>query len=131
MRSHPSIHEIQSMPDFSIYMDYMRKVLGELLGWSCEKVNALVADNLKNPDFRIWFRYVSWSEEVAWHIIRDQMPDWLDEPQAALTVADELVDVIDPSQGSVNTYLHQEAHYDWGAARHRIQHILHGYAKAA
>jgi hypothetical protein len=116
------------MPDFPIYMDYVRKLLGELLGWSRKKVDALAADNLRNPDFRTWFMH---TPEVAWQIIHEKMPDRLEEPVSALTLADLLAHAIDPSLSSVNTYLHQDVHYDWGAARHRIQQILDAYARAA
>jgi len=121
------------MPEFSIYADYMRKVLGELLNWSHEKVDAMVADALSNSRFRTWFMHDPWSEEVAWLIMRDKIPERLDQlaGKPALRLARRLMHALDPSPGSFNIHLHHDVHYDWGAARDRIQQILNDYAKAA
>lgn len=130
---HPSIQEIQSMPEFSIYVDYMRKVLGELLNWGQEEVDALVADNLGNSGFRTWFMHDPWSKEVAWRIIREKIPERVEglAAESALRLGGQLMDALDPSPDSFNTYLHQDVHYDWAAARHRIQQILDEYAEGA
>lgn len=104
----------------------MRKMLGELAGWSTEQTDAKIENDLQNSGFRAWFMHDTPAHDAVGHLIPEHI--------FARVAGAEFVRLCNRITRAIHLYgeeytifPNEKPDYDWQAARQRVAEILREY----
>jgi hypothetical protein len=122
----PIINDIKQKSVFPAYVAGMRKILGELAGWSAERVDTSIERSLWNRDFRAFFTQDTPASSASWSLIPDHLCRVLKvEDLAALH--HRLCRAIEPEGSTDGLSPHENPRYDWESTHRMIADILREY----
>lgn len=123
----PSIEEIRASPLFATFAACMRRILGELAGWSSERVDEELERRLQSPDYRLWFGHDTPACNAAALILDERIARRL-VGLDLVGVRARIVEAIElTGSDAYNAFPHEDPTYDWQAARQKVDDILRKY----
>ena len=104
----------------------MRKILGELAGWSPQRADKRIDRWLQNSGFRAWFLHESPAYFAACELIPERIAKRLVGP-GRVELRARIIRAIELDGEDHDGFPDQDPTYDWEEARGRVAEILREY----
>jgi hypothetical protein len=121
----PSIQEIRDDDYFPAYVNTLKKIFAEILGWPHTRTTAYIEDRLQHSWFRSWFGHETPCHDAAPVIVPEALMQQLIKCRiSTVGVCKDIHHALEASRETYNMFPDTDPGYDWQRARDEIADII-------
>jgi hypothetical protein len=121
----PSIEETRSEDSFQPYVNTLKKIFGEILGWTEAHTEAHVERQLQETHFRSWFGHTTPCDDAASVIVPAALRRRLIARRiSTVGIHNEITLALEGMRDTYNMHPDTDPDYDWQRARDEIADII-------
>ena len=128
----PSIEETRGEEFFQPYVNTLKKIFAEILGWPEAQTLAWIEERLQHGWFRSWFGHDTPCDDAASAIVPAALRERLIERHiSTVGIHKDITLVLEGSGDTYNMHPDTDPDYDWQRVRDEIADIIKEYETQA